>query len=250
MTCLDAGMELFDSQSVGAPAATIVEPILSAGGIVPLPDGYLAALKRHCEQRGMLLIVDEAQTALGRVGTLFAFEQHDVVPDFLALSKTLGGGLPLSATVTSDAIEQDAFDRGFLHVTSHVSDPLPAAVGRAVLETVLAEDLASRAVTMGARLRAGLEELQSRHEPIGDVRGVGLMLGVDLVRDRTTREPAEQYGSAVTARCQELGLNVNIIKFPGLGSVLRIAPPLTITPEDIDLGLEILDQALAEVPDP
>ncbi len=246
MTCLDVGMELFDAQSVGAPAATIVEPILSAGGIVPLPDGYMAALKRHCEERGMLLIVDEAQTALGRVGTLFAFEQHDVVPDFLALSKTLGGGLPLSATVTSDAIEQDAFDKGFLHVTSHVSDPLPAAVGRAVLDTVIAEDLAARAVAMGARLRAGLEELQGRHEPIGDVRGVGLMLGVDLVCDRQTREPAEAYGSAVTTRCQELGLNVNIIKFPGLGSVLRIAPPLTITSEEIDLGLEILDQALAE----
>ena len=142
-------MALADAQSVGAPAAAIVEPILSAGGIVPLPDGYMAALKQRCEERGMLLVVDEAQTALGRVGTMFAFEQHDVVPDFVALSKTLGGGLPLSATITTDAIEQDAFDKGFLHVTSHVSDPLPAAVGRAVLRTVIAEDLTSRAVTIG-----------------------------------------------------------------------------------------------------
>ena len=122
----------------------------------------------------------------------------------------------------------DAFEKGFLHVTSHVSDPLPAAVGRAVVRTVLAEDLGARAVTMGARLRAGLEELQRRHEPIGDVRGVGLMLGVDLVSDRETREPDTAYGSAVTERCLELGLNVNIVKFAGLGSVLRIAPPLTI----------------------
>ncbi|HEX7301002.1 MAG TPA: aspartate aminotransferase family protein [Solirubrobacteraceae bacterium] len=246
LTCLHAGMALADAQSVGAPAAAIVEPILSAGGIVPLPDGYLAALKQHCEDRGMLLVVDEAQTALGRVGTMFAFEQHDVVPDFVALSKTLGGGLPLSATITTDAIEQDAFDKGFLHVTSHVSDPLPAAVGRAVLRTVVAEDLTSRAVAMGARLRAGLEALQQRHEPIGDVRGVGLMLGVDLVGDRETRAPDTRYGSAVTERCLELGLNVNIIKFAGLGSVLRIAPPLTIAAEEIDLGLEILDQALGD----
>ena len=128
LTCLDTGLALTDAQSVGAPAAAIVEPILSAGGIVPLPDGYLAGLKQRCEERGMLLVVDEAQTALGRVGTMFAFEQHDVVPDFVALSKTLGGGLPLSATITSDAIEADAFEKGFLHVTSHVSDPLPAAV--------------------------------------------------------------------------------------------------------------------------
>lgn len=246
LTCLDAGMALADAQSVGAPAAAIVEPILSAGGIVPLPDGYLARLKQLCEQRGMLLVVDEAQTALGRVGTMFAFERHDVVPDFVALSKTLGGGLPLSAVITTDAIEEDAFAKGFLHVTSHVSDPLPAAVGRAVLRTVIAEDLTTRAVAMGSRLRAGLEQLQGRHEPIGDVRGVGLMLGVDLVTDRDSRAPDTRYGTAVTARCLELGLSVNIVKFAGLGSVLRIAPPLTIRPEEIDLGLEIIDQALTD----
>ena len=246
LTCLKAGMALFDAQSVGAPAAAIVEPILSAGGIVPLPEGYMAELKRRCEERGMLLVVDEAQTALGRVGTMFAFEQHDTVPDFVTLSKTLGGGLPLSATVTSDRIEADAFDKGFLHVTSHVSDPLPAAVGRAVLSTVLAEDLMSRAVAMGERLRAGLEELMNRHEAIGQVRGVGLMLGADLVTDRDSREPDGRMGSAVTERCLEMGLNVNIVKFAGLGSVLRIAPPLTITAEDIDLGVEIIDQALSD----
>jgi 2,2-dialkylglycine decarboxylase (pyruvate) len=246
LTCLDAGMALADAQSVGAPAAVIAEPILSAGGIVPLPDGYLARLKRLCEERGMLLILDEAQTALGRVGAMFAFEQHGVAPDVLTLSKTLGGGLPLSATVTTDAIENDAAEKGFLHFTSHVSDPLPAAVGRAVLATVLAEELPVRALALGARLRAGLDELGRRHEAVGDVRGQGLMLGVDLVRDRETREPAERCGAAVTARCLELGLNVNIVHFPGLGSVLRIAPPLTIAPEEIDLGLEILDRALGE----
>ena len=246
LTCLDVGMALADAQSVGAPAAVLAEPIISVGGIVPLPEGYLARLKEHCEQRGMLLILDEAQTAFGRVGAMFAFEQHEVVPDVLTLSKTLGGGLPLSATLTTDAIEQDAAEKGFLHFTSHVSDPLPAAVGRAVLKTVLAEDLPRRAVALGARLRAGLDELEQRHEPVGDVRGQGLMLGVDLVRDRETRAPAERFGAAVTERCLALGLNVNIVKFPGLGSVLRIAPPLTIAPEEVDLGLEILDRALSD----
>ncbi len=246
LTCLDTGIALTDAQSVGAPAAVITEPILSAGGIVPLPEGYLARLKQHCKDRGMLLIVDEAQTALGRVGTMFAFERHDVVPDILTLSKTLGGGLPLSATVTTEAIENDAAANGFLHLTSHVSDPLPAAVGRAVLRTVIADDLAQRAVHTGTRLRKGLTAVQDRHEAIGDIRGAGLMLGVDLVRDRDTREPDEAYGTAVTARCLDLGLSVNIVKFPGLGSVLRIAPPLTIDTHDIDLGIEILDQALTD----
>ena len=248
-TCLDVGMALADAQSVGAPAAVMAEPILSAGGIVPLPPGFLARLREQCAQRGMLLIVDEAQTALGRVGAMYAFEQHDVVPDILTLSKTLGGGIPLSATITSEAIEEDIAAKGFLHFTSHVSDPLPAAVGRAVLRTVLTLDLPARAVALGQQLRDGLEELQQRHESIGDVRGQGLLLGVDLVADRDTREPAERYATAVTARCLELGLNVNIVKFPGFGSVLRLAPPLTARAEDIDLGLEILDRALVDMRD-
>ena len=246
LTCLDVGMALADAQSVGAPAAVIAEPILSVGGIVPLPDGYMARLRERCDERGMLLILDEAQTAMGRVGAMFAFEQHGVVPDVLSLSKTLGGGLPLSAMVTTEAIERDAADKGFLHFTSHVSDPLPAAVGRAVLQTVIAEDLARRATTLGGRLRAGLDQLAQRHPAIGDVRGQGLMLGIDLVRDRDTREPAEAYGSAVTARCLELGLSINIVRLPGLGSVIRIAPPLTISTDDLDLGVEILDRALGE----
>jgi 2,2-dialkylglycine decarboxylase (pyruvate) len=246
LTCLDVGLALTDAQSTGSPAAVIAEPILSSGGIVPLPDGYLARLQERCAERGMLLIVDEAQTALGRVGTMFAIEQHGVVPDILTLSKTLGGGLPLAATVTTGAIEDDTAAKGFLHYTSHVSDPLPAAVGRAVLRTVVAENLARRAAGVGARLRAGLAELAGRHEAIGDIRGAGLLLGVDLVRDRESRAPDERFGTVVTRRCLQLGLSVNIVKFPGLGSVLRIAPPLTISTADVDLGLEILDKALTD----
>src|SRR4051795_6679800 len=117
LACLDVGMALADAQSVGARAAVIAEPILSVAGVVPLPDGYLARLKAACEERGMLLILDEAQTGLGRVGTLFAFEHDGVVPDVLTLSKTLGGALPLSATVTTAAIEADVVEKGFLHYT-------------------------------------------------------------------------------------------------------------------------------------
>ena len=246
LTCLDVGMELADAQSTGAPAAVIAEPILSVGGIVPLPAGYLASLRARCRERGMLLILDEAQTGLGRVGRMFAFERDGVVPDILTLSKTLGGGLPLSATITSEEVEQDAFERGFLHFTSHVSDPLPAAVGRAVLRIVLDRRLPERAASLGAHLRDGLVELQERHEKVGDVRGEGLLLGVDLVQDRATRRPDLDYGARVTQRCFELGLNVNIVKFPALGSILRLAPPLTISADELELGLEILDRALGD----
>lgn len=246
LTCLDVGFDIVDRQSVGAPAAAIVEPILSVGGIVELPPGYLPRLKRKCRERGMLLIVDEAQTGLGRVGSHFAFEQQDAVPDILTLSKTLGAGLPLAATITGPEIEQDCYEKGFLYYTSHVSDPLPARVGLAVLEVLARERLAERAADMGAHLRAGLEALQQRYECIGDVRGRGLLLGVEIVSDRETRTPAPELGSAVSRRCFELGLSMNIVQLPGLGGVFRIAPPLTVSRDELDSGLAILDQALSE----
>ncbi|HCS57397.1 MAG TPA: aspartate aminotransferase family protein, partial [Gordonia polyisoprenivorans] len=126
---LDFGFGLIDAQSVGSLAACIVEPILSSGGVIDLPPGYLAALQRKCRERGMLLILDEAQTGLCRTGDWYAFQRDGVVPDILTLSKTLGAGLPLAATITSAEIEQTAHDRGFLFFTTHVSDPLVAAVG-------------------------------------------------------------------------------------------------------------------------
>ena len=178
LTCLDAGLALTDAQSVGAPAAAIVEPILSAAASCRCPRATSRRSSSAARSAGCCSILDEAQTALGRVGTHVRVRAATTwCRTSSTLSKTLGGGLPLSATITTDAIEQDAFEKGFLHVTSHVSDPLPAAVGRAVLRTVLAEDLAARAVAMGARLRAGLEELQRRHEPIGRRARRGLMLG-------------------------------------------------------------------------
>ena len=120
---LDYGFDLVDRQSTGALAAFIAEPILSSGGILDLPPGYLSELKRHCEKRGMMLIIDEAQTGLGRTGEMFAFSRDAIVPDFLTLSKTLGAGLPLAAVLTSAEIEERCHERGFLFYTTHVSDP-------------------------------------------------------------------------------------------------------------------------------
>lgn len=246
-TELDHAFDLVDRQSSGALAACLVEPIISSGGLVELPPGYLAALKAKCAERGMLLILDEAQTGLGRTGSMFAFERDGVVPDILTLSKTLGAGLPLSAVVTSAEIEERCHALGYLFFTTHVSDPLPAAVGRTVVSIVLRDGLDRRAAELGGRLRAGLLALQERHECIGDVRGRGLMQGIELVKDRATKEPADELGREITAACLELGLHMNIVQLPGMGGVFRIAPPLTVAPAEIDLGLEILDQALARV---
>jgi len=244
-TCLDVGFELVDQASVGSLAAMVVEPVLSTGGIIPLPEGYLADAKTKCEERGMLLVVDEAQTGFGRVGSMFAFEQDDVVPDILTVSKTLGGGVPLGATVTSAEIEQRAIDNGFLHITTHVSDPMPAAAGLAVLDVLAEENLVARAAKLGGYLTERLCELQELHEQIGDVRGRGLLVGLELVQDRDSKEPANELGAAVTAECLRLGLSMNIVKGDGSQrNCLRLAPPLTITTEEIDLAVSILDTAL------
>ena len=247
MACLEVGFAMIDAQSVGAPAAVIAEPVQSSGGVVVPPQGYLQRLKAECERRGMLLILDEAQTALGRLGANFAFELFGVVPDILTLSKTLGGGLPMAATVTSDAIAEDCERKGFIYLTSHVSDPLPAEVARAVLRVLAAEELNERARTMGAYLMRGLKDLQARYEPIGDVRGLGLLLGVELVKDRESREPNPELGGAVIRRCMELGLSMNIVAVGGMAAVWRIAPPLTATTAELDRGLAIIDQALGEL---
>ncbi|MCZ6532356.1 MAG: aspartate aminotransferase family protein [SAR324 cluster bacterium] len=248
MTCLEAGMALADQQSVGAYAAFIAEPILSSGGIVELPQAYLERLQALCEERGMLLILDESQTALGRVGSNFAFEHSAAIPHILTLSKTLGAGLPLSATVTSPEIEEECYQKGFLHYTSHVSDPLPARVGLAVLQVVAEERLADRAVEMGAYLKKGLRELMQRHQALGDVRGRGLLLGIELVKDRESREADPELTVRIARRALELGLSLSRVA-AGKGSIFRIAPPLTITREEIDSGLEILDQTLRECSD-
>ena len=242
---LDYAFALVDRQSNGSLAAFIAEPILSSGGLIDLPVGYLAALKDKCAERGMLLLIDEAQTGLGRTGLMFACERDGVVPDMLILSKTLGAGLPLSAVVTTAAIEERCFERGFLFYTTHVSDPLPAAIGLKVIEVVQRDRLVERAAVAGARIEAGLRALQQRFDSIGDVRGRGLLLGLEVVKDRRTKAPAPEFGAAITRRCMALGLSMNIVQLPGMGGVFRIAPPLTISDAEIDLGLSILADAFA-----
>jgi 2,2-dialkylglycine decarboxylase (pyruvate) len=242
---LDHAFAMVDRQSVGSLAAFIAEPILSTGGVIELPPGYLAALKQKCVERGMLLILDEAQTGLCRTGDWYAFQRDGITPDILTLSKTLGAGLPVSAVITSDEIETVCHERGFYFGTTHVSDPMAAAVGLTVVNVLAENHFDQTARRLGDRLRQGLLALKARHDHIGDVRGRGLLQGIELVTDRASKHPANEFGAEVTTACLELGLHLNIVQFPGSSSILRIAPPLTITDDELDRGLGILDQALA-----
>jgi 2,2-dialkylglycine decarboxylase (pyruvate) len=246
-TELDDAFDLIDRQSTGNLAAFIAEPILSSGGIIELPDGYLAALKQKCAERGMLLILDEAQTGMGRTGTMFAFERDGVVPDILVLSKTLGAGLPLAAVMTTDEISQTADARGFLFYTTHVNDPLPAMVGLKVIEIVQRDGLAARGAELGDRLKRGLQSLKQRYPCISDVRGRGLLLGMEFrALGRDDQHSARALSNAVTDKALHLGLSANIVRTGASDGVMRIAPPLTASEGEIDLGLELLDAALQQ----
>lgn len=244
---LDYGFALVDQQSAGSLAACLVEPILSSGGILDLPPGYLRRLREMCEERGMLLILDEAQTGLGRTGTMYAFERDGVAPDILTLSKTLGAGLPVAAVVTSAEIEQVCHDRHFLFYTTHVSDPLAAAVALTVLDVIRRDGLVERAARLGEQLDDRLLSLRDRYDVVGDVRGRGLLQGVELVRDKSSKAPADALGQAVTSACLERGLHMNIVQLPGMGGIFRIAPPLTIGEDDLHAGVDILEKSIGAV---
>jgi len=169
------------------------------------------------------------------------------VPDILVLSKTLGAGLPLAAVMTTDQVSQMADDRGFLFYTTHVNDPLPAMVGLKVIEVVQRDGLAARAVELGDRLKHGLRALQQKHDCIGDVRGRGLLLGIEFeALGSGQTHSARALSDAVTDQALHLGLSANIVRTGASDGVMRIAPPLTATDAEIDLGVELLDAALEQ----
>lgn len=195
----------------------------------------------------MLLILDEAQTGVGRTGHMFAFQRDGVTPDIMTLSKTLGAGLPLAAVMASPAVEQKAFEKGYLFYTTHASDPLPAAVGATVLDVIERDGLVEQATRRGERLKEGLLSLKQRFECVGDVRGRGLLLGLEIVTDRKTKAPGYAFGAQVMKEAMRRGLSMNIVNLPGMGGVFRIAPPLTVSNEEVDRGIEIMSDAIEAV---
>jgi 4-aminobutyrate aminotransferase-like enzyme len=240
---LDYGWELFDQASCGSLAACLVECVQGDGGIHVLPPGYLQALKLHCERRGALLIVDEAQTGLGRTGKLFAFQDHNIVPDILTLSKPLANGLPLSAVVTSARINSVAKENGFLFFTTHANDPLVAGVGNKVLEIILRDDLVTNAKKRGEQLLLGLRLLQDKYSFIGDVRGCGLMVGIEIIVGNGCKAHDPELASRLSMLMLKSGLWCQLQG----GQVFRIGPPINCTLREIEDGLRIFDEVFSSV---
>jgi 4-aminobutyrate aminotransferase/(S)-3-amino-2-methylpropionate transaminase len=223
-------------------AAVIVEPIQGEGGfIVPAP-GFLRGLAEFCAEHGILFIADEIQSGMGRAGRWFAIEDEDVVPDLVTSAKSLGAGLPISA-VTGRAELMDAVHVGGLGGT-YGGNPVAAAAAIAVLDLIERDGLLERSRTLGARILERLGAMQRRHEVVGEVRGRGMMTAIELVADRSTKEPLDgATGSAIVRRCLEEG--VVVIKAGTYDNVIRLLPPLTIDEGLLDEGLGVLDEAIA-----
>jgi alanine-glyoxylate transaminase/(R)-3-amino-2-methylpropionate-pyruvate transaminase len=228
----------------GKIAGFIAESIQGVGGTVVFPSGYLEHAYRHVRAAGGLCIADEVQAGFGRTGTHFwGFETQGVVPDIVTMAKGIGNGCALAAVVTTAKIAHALTSR--IHFNTFGGNPVVCAQGRAVLEVIDREGLQANCLKVGAHLKAGLERLASRHALIGDIRGLGLMLGVELVKDRTTKEPAKDECAAVFEACKDMGL---LIGKGGLwGNTLRIKPPMIVSASDADFMLAVLDEALGSV---
>jgi 4-aminobutyrate aminotransferase-like enzyme len=246
LRCWRHSLETIDRASSGEPAAVIMEFVQGAGGIIPIPPDWARAVREFCDERGALMIADEALTGLGRTGRWFAFEHAGIVPDIVVTSKALGGGVPTAAVITTDAIANEAVQRGFVQAASHQGDPFQCAVGLANIDVIEKEELLANAELMGQRLLLGLTRLTERHAIAAQARGIGLIAGLEIADEDGAESPT--LAAAVSTACLRRGLIVGGLR-PGIreGNTLRLAPPLGVTVNEIDEALTVLDAALLEV---
>jgi len=240
--CAQDVEEVIRTTTSGRPAAYIAEPIMGVGGFITPPKDYFPAVAEIVRRYEALFIADEVQTGWGRTGRKwFGIEQYGVKPDIIVAAKSLGNGHPIGATVARAAIA-DSFKGST--IATFGGNPVTMAVARTVVDIIEKDRLADNAAVVGGHLRARLDGLAEKHGAIGEVRGMGLMQGVELVKDRKTKEPAPEAAAAVLESAKDHGL---IVGKGGLyGNVLRISPPLTVTTEDADQAADVLDKAFGE----
>ena len=234
--------DLIQRGSSGEIAAFIAEPMQGVGGVIEMPPKYLQDAYKYVRDAGGVCIADEVQTGFGRTGDNFwGFENNDIVPDMVVMAKGIGNGCPLGAVVTTKEIAQSMTEA--IHFNTFGGNPVSCAQGLATLEVILDDDLQGNTKKLGKQLFAGLHELQEKYSCIGDIRGKGLMVGVELVED-ANKTPATQLTANVFETCKDMGLIIG--KGGYFGNVLRIKPPMCITEEDVAFMLEVLDDAFAK----
>jgi acetylornithine/succinyldiaminopimelate/putrescine aminotransferase len=212
-------------------AAVMLEPVQGEGGVnIPSPD-YFSRVRRWCDEQGLLLIMDEVQTGLGRLGTLFGYESFDVEPDVMTLAKGLGGGLPIGAILAKDAAA--VFEPKGEHGSTFGGNPLTCAAADASTRYIVEHDVPGHARKMGVRLKEGLDRIRSDHDAVTDVRGMGLLCAVEF---------GSEIGAAVVSACNDAGLLTNMVR----PNAVRLMPPLTVSESEIDLAVERLGAGIAQ----
>ena len=238
--CVKAAHQLFETQiSPEEVAAVIMEPLQGEGGYVLPSKEFLEFWRALCDEYGIVLIYDEIQTGVGRTGKMWAADVYGVEPDVILSAKGLGSGLPIGAIIAKESVM--TWPRGS-HGSTFGGNPVSCAAALATLELV-EDGLAANAAKMGARLLKGLKALQAKHPIIGDVRGVGLFIGVEFVSDRKTKEPSAEF----VGKLEQLAFKKGLLLLGCGKSVIRIAPPLVLTEYDVDRGLDILGDCLADL---
>jgi 4-aminobutyrate aminotransferase/(S)-3-amino-2-methylpropionate transaminase len=239
--CAEHLADLIDSE-IGSDrvACIVIEPVQGEGGFVVTPAAFMPALRSICDERGILLVADEIQSGIGRTAKMFAMEHYDVVPDIVTTAKSLGAGFPISG-VTGPAEVMDAPHVGGLGGT-YGGNPVACAAALAVIAELEETDLLQRAEKQGRVIRDRLDPLADEHALVGEVRGLGPMVGIELVQDKATKEPAKLAAAAVVKRCHENG--VLILKAGTYDNVVRLLAPLTIEEDDLARGLDVLVDAL------
>lgn len=235
--------EALKTKAPGEVVAMIAEPIICVGGVLPPPSNYWPEIQAVCRKNGITLIHDEVFSGWGRTGKLFAHEHYDVQPDIVTFAKAIGGGTPLGGFVATEELGT-AFEEGDHFTTFGANNQIGMAAGNAVLDILQDENLAENARVMGDRFLEGLRVLAKKHEAIGDIRGLGLMIGVELVKNRETKEPHPKLTKHVQETLRSRGILLSITGV--YGCVLRITPPLVITAEQVDHALSELDIVLSE----
>lgn len=247
MTCLDYGLDTLRRTTSDKPAAVFVEVIQSAGGVIVMPQDWLREVRRLCDEWGALLVIDEAQTGFGRTGKMFAFEHYDVLPDVLTLSKSLGGGVPASAVVVRDGLADELERGGYYQSSSHTGDPLLSAAALANLTIIEEEGLVENAEKMGRLLMDGLTEIAGSHDIVGEVRGLGLFLGMEIIEEAASRRASSDLAVAISSICQEEGLLVGHVPGAVSENIIRLLPPLSVSSSEVERAVEILSTAVERV---
>lgn len=242
--CAEELRSAIKAEAFRRPSAFIMEPVQGNGTQLDFPREYYRYVRDICTEFDVTLIFDEIQTGYGRTGDMWAADHYDVVPDILVFGKGAGGGFPLAGILAADHLEgfapgDDALTFG--------ENPVSLAAGLATLEIMKSDNLAQNAAEMGQYATAALKGLQTQHPLIGEVRCPGLLIGVELVRDRKTKEPAREEALEVYRRSMELGVIFGTTRYAGLGNVVKFKPPLCVTRQEVDTALAVFDQVLTEI---